>query len=149
MYIENYWLFYSNHENTWMVYVGQNKASLKQVQHSAAFSQIHRHNIYPDDFQQSILIFLRIIGYTTITVKIQWLVERNAWYQYAEVLCNLKELICDIINQLKSSRAFSQINWPKSFLDDLQHTISMMYIESYWLRNSNRENTLNDLCGSK
>ena len=33
-----------------MVYVGQNKASLKQVQHSATFSQINGHNIYPDDF---------------------------------------------------------------------------------------------------
>ena len=33
-----------------MVYVAQNKASLKQVQHSATFSHNNRHNIYPDDF---------------------------------------------------------------------------------------------------
>ena len=93
---------------------------------------------------QSSWCILRITGNSTVTVKIQWLVESSSWYGYADVLCHVKELIRDMINRLKPSTAFSQINWPKSFLDDLQHTISMMYIESYWLPHSNRQNTVTD-----
>ena len=69
------------------------------------------------------------------------MVEGNPWYQYTEVMCHLKQLIRDITNQLKPIATFKQINWPRSFLDDLQYTISLMYIESYWLLYSNRENT--------
>ena len=36
-----------------------------------------------------------------------------------------------------------------TLLDDCQHTISVIYIESYWLFYSNRENTWNGPCGSK
>ena len=56
-------------------------------------------------------------------------------------MCHLEELTRNIIKQQKPSTVFSQINWPKYFFYDLQHTISKMYIESSWLLYSNREIT--------
>ena len=126
----------------WSMWVKISKNSLKQVQHSAKL--IVTAWIQMISNSQSSWCILRITGNSIVTVKIQWLVEGSSWYDYADVLCHVKELIRDMINRLKPSTAFSQINWPKSFLDDLQHTINMMYIESYWLPHSNRQNTVTE-----
>ena len=86
---------------------------------------------------------MRVTGYLLLYSKRQNTVNYQEYLVmgYTEVLCHLKELTRNIINLLKLSTEFSQINWPKSFFDDLQYTISLMYIESYWLLYSNRENT--------
>ena len=65
-------------------------------------------------------------------MKIDEIIETNKWYE--------------------STKRNFQLDKLAGIIDDLQHTIGLMYIESYWLLYSNRgnrENTWNGLLGSK
>ena len=76
----------------------------------------------------------------TATIERHSILESTMWYEPSDVLCHLKEVIYNIM----ACATYSQINQQEIFPENLQHMILMMYLESYWLFYSSRQNTFSD-----
>ena len=149
MYLESYWAFYSNRQNTLGVPRDTNVQKFcaiqrgtfvisKRVQRTAKLTDRCHFLIICNT--QSWWCILWVTGYFTVTVTVHPVIESAPWNESAEVLCHLKKRVHDI----KACATYSQIDQQMIFTENLQHIILAMYLESYWLFYCSRKNTFGD-----